>query len=198
MAHCGGPQHSTLLWTVEEHHMPQQRLAQWPLERRISYGTVDFRRFRLRATAFHSSVWSRSDGEWVCVVHTESLAGDPLGRHLPTGGIQRRHMAGAARIGEAIAGLPNREHRRRPEAASAAGLSGVPRTKTAKIAAPPVRHQGPEYCCCCQNVSHRFAACRLTSRLLQAPSERAYHAPVPCRHRSDRSNGIDRRNAQRH
>jgi hypothetical protein len=30
--------------------------------------------------AFDSSVWQRRDGEWVCVVHTESLAGDPFGR----------------------------------------------------------------------------------------------------------------------
>ena len=31
--------------------------------------------------AFDSSVWVRRGGKWVCVVHTESLAGDPLGRH---------------------------------------------------------------------------------------------------------------------
>jgi hypothetical protein len=31
--------------------------------------------------AFDSSVWVRRDGEWVCVVHTESIAGDPYGRH---------------------------------------------------------------------------------------------------------------------
>jgi hypothetical protein len=31
--------------------------------------------------AFDSSVWVRRDGKWVCVVHTESPAGDPFGRH---------------------------------------------------------------------------------------------------------------------
>lgn len=27
-----------------------------------------------------SSVWVRRDGEWLCALHTESLAGDPYGR----------------------------------------------------------------------------------------------------------------------
>jgi hypothetical protein len=27
-----------------------------------------------------SSVWIRRDGEWLCAMHTESLAGDPYGR----------------------------------------------------------------------------------------------------------------------
>lgn len=31
--------------------------------------------------AYDSSVWVRRDGQWVCVVHTESIAGDPYGRH---------------------------------------------------------------------------------------------------------------------
>lgn len=31
--------------------------------------------------AFDSSIWQRRDGRWVCVVHTESPAGDPFGRH---------------------------------------------------------------------------------------------------------------------
>ena len=30
--------------------------------------------------AFESSVWVRRNGEWVCSLHTESLAGDPFGR----------------------------------------------------------------------------------------------------------------------
>jgi hypothetical protein len=30
---------------------------------------------------FDSSIWVRRDGQWVCVVHTESIAGDPYGRH---------------------------------------------------------------------------------------------------------------------
>jgi uncharacterized protein (TIGR02246 family) len=32
-----------------------------------------------------SSVWVRRDGEWLCAMHTESLAGDPYGR-------DRRHQ----------------------------------------------------------------------------------------------------------
>lgn len=31
--------------------------------------------------AFDSSVWIWQDGKWVCAVHTESIAGDPFGRH---------------------------------------------------------------------------------------------------------------------
>jgi hypothetical protein len=36
---------------------------------------------KVKLDAFDSSVWMRRDGEWVCVVHTESLAGDAFGRH---------------------------------------------------------------------------------------------------------------------
>jgi hypothetical protein len=35
----------------------------------------------LKLHAYDSSVWHRRDGEWVCVLHTESPAGDPFGRH---------------------------------------------------------------------------------------------------------------------
>lgn len=35
----------------------------------------------LNLDAFDSSVWVRRGGQWVCVVHTESIAGDPFGRH---------------------------------------------------------------------------------------------------------------------
>ena len=31
--------------------------------------------------AFDASVWAKHNGEWECVMHTESLAGDPFGRH---------------------------------------------------------------------------------------------------------------------
>lgn len=41
--------------------------------------TVDGERIRLQA--FDSSVWMKRNGEWVCVVHTESPAGDAFGRH---------------------------------------------------------------------------------------------------------------------
>jgi len=36
---------------------------------------------QVKLQAFDSSVWVQRDGKWVCVVHTESLAGDPFGRH---------------------------------------------------------------------------------------------------------------------
>ena len=36
---------------------------------------------KLKLEAYDSSVWAKRDGKWVCVVHTESLAGDPFGRH---------------------------------------------------------------------------------------------------------------------
>lgn len=34
----------------------------------------------LHFDANDASVWMRRDGEWRCVLHTESLAGDPFGR----------------------------------------------------------------------------------------------------------------------
>ena len=34
----------------------------------------------MNMTANDSSVWVRRDGEWLCAMHTESLAGDPFGR----------------------------------------------------------------------------------------------------------------------
>ena len=41
--------------------------------------TVDGKKVKLEA--FDSSVWMKRNGDWVCVVHTESPAGDPFGRH---------------------------------------------------------------------------------------------------------------------
>ena len=35
----------------------------------------------LTLDAFDSSVWVQRDGEWLCAVHTESVAGDPFGRN---------------------------------------------------------------------------------------------------------------------
>ena len=35
---------------------------------------------KIKLQAFDSSVWARRGGKRVCVVHTESLAGDPFGR----------------------------------------------------------------------------------------------------------------------
>jgi hypothetical protein len=41
--------------------------------------TVEGKKVELKA--FDSSVWVRRDGQWTCALHTESLAGDPFGRH---------------------------------------------------------------------------------------------------------------------
>lgn len=35
----------------------------------------------VRIEAFDASVWVWRDGKWVCALQTESLAGDPFGRH---------------------------------------------------------------------------------------------------------------------
>jgi hypothetical protein len=35
---------------------------------------------RLELDAAESSTWVRRNGQWVCALHTESLAGDPYGR----------------------------------------------------------------------------------------------------------------------
>jgi hypothetical protein len=39
---------------------------------------VDSRLLKLEAS--DTSTWVRRDGRWVCVMHTEALAGDPFGR----------------------------------------------------------------------------------------------------------------------
>jgi ketosteroid isomerase-like protein len=31
--------------------------------------------------AYDTSLWLRRGGKWTCIVHTESIAGDPFGRH---------------------------------------------------------------------------------------------------------------------
>jgi ketosteroid isomerase-like protein len=40
--------------------------------------TVDGQQVEL--DAYDASVWVRRDGRWTCVLHTESVAGDPFGR----------------------------------------------------------------------------------------------------------------------
>jgi ketosteroid isomerase-like protein len=44
--------------------------------------TVDGKPVNLEAN--DSSVWVRKNGEWLCAMHTESLAGDPFGRDRTT------------------------------------------------------------------------------------------------------------------
>lgn len=36
---------------------------------------------KVKLQAYDLSVWMKRSGEWVCVAHTESPAGDPFGRH---------------------------------------------------------------------------------------------------------------------
>ena len=36
---------------------------------------------KVKLEAYDSSVWLRRDGQWTCAVHTESIKGDPFGRH---------------------------------------------------------------------------------------------------------------------
>ena len=42
----------------------------------------------LNLEANDASVWIRRNGEWLCAMHTESLAGDPFGRDRTTPGRQ--------------------------------------------------------------------------------------------------------------
>jgi hypothetical protein len=44
--------------------------------------TVDGKPVNLEAN--DASVWVRKNGEWLCAMHTESLAGDPFGRDRTT------------------------------------------------------------------------------------------------------------------
>ena len=46
--------------------------------------------------AFDSSVWQRQDGHWACVLHTESIAGDPFGRDRTSGTAATNPVAGNA------------------------------------------------------------------------------------------------------
>ena len=49
----------------------------------IAYGVhedVEVDGHSVSLDAFDSSVWHRADGEWTCVLHTESIAGDAFGR----------------------------------------------------------------------------------------------------------------------
>jgi hypothetical protein len=39
----------------------------------------------LKLEAADASTWARRNGRWVCVLHTESIAGDPLGRDRHSG-----------------------------------------------------------------------------------------------------------------
>ncbi|HKQ69248.1 MAG TPA: nuclear transport factor 2 family protein [Polyangiaceae bacterium] len=43
--------------------------------------TVDGKEVQFDAA--DSSTWIRRDGEWVCALHTEAIAGDPFGRDRP-------------------------------------------------------------------------------------------------------------------
>jgi hypothetical protein len=73
-------------WELE-HYDIEERKAQirlvgddvaivaYPVTERVF---VDGQRVPLAAN--DASVWVRRDGEWVCALHTESLAGDPYGR----------------------------------------------------------------------------------------------------------------------
>jgi hypothetical protein len=45
--------------------------------------TVDGKAIEFEAA--DSSTWVRREGEWVCAVHTEALAGDPFGRDRTAG-----------------------------------------------------------------------------------------------------------------
>ena len=44
--------------------------------------TVDGKPVKLEAS--DASTWVRRDGQWVCALHTESIAGDPFGRDRRT------------------------------------------------------------------------------------------------------------------
>jgi hypothetical protein len=45
--------------------------------------------------AFDASVWQRRNGHWTCVLHTESIAGDPFGRDR-VAGTAAQHRVGVA------------------------------------------------------------------------------------------------------
>lgn len=77
-------------WTLERYAFDDARIqvkflnddvaiVAYPVKESV---TVDGATLPIEAN--DSSVWVRRDGEWLCALHTESLAGDPFGRDRTT------------------------------------------------------------------------------------------------------------------
>lgn len=80
-----GPMFTSDAWTLEDVELvgePEVRMLSDDLGI-IAYKvreklTVDGKKVTLDAA--DASAWARRDGTWVCVLHTESVMGDPFGR----------------------------------------------------------------------------------------------------------------------
>jgi hypothetical protein len=73
-------------WTLEQYEIDPTSVQALVLDdttRVVAYKvterlTVDGEKIKLQAN--DSSVWVLKNGEWLCALHTESVAGDPFGR----------------------------------------------------------------------------------------------------------------------
>ena len=85
-----GPMLASDSWTLEDVELvgePEVRMLDDDLGI-IAYKVreklnVDGKKVTLEAA--DASTWARRDGKWVCVLHTESVLGDPFGRDRKTG-----------------------------------------------------------------------------------------------------------------
>ena len=74
-----GAKYDLEAYSLEDVHMHQIRDGVVALAYKVKEDlVVDGEKVKLEA--FDSSVWVRRGKKWVCVIHTESLAGDPFGR----------------------------------------------------------------------------------------------------------------------
>jgi hypothetical protein len=86
-----GPMFTSDAWTLEDVELvgePEVRMLSDDLGI-IAYKvreelTVDGKNVTLDAA--DASTWARRDGKWVCVLHTESVLGDPFGRDRKANG----------------------------------------------------------------------------------------------------------------
>jgi ketosteroid isomerase-like protein len=75
-------------WTLEDFTLSEMQVRK--IDQNVAVAaykvheelTVDGKPLKLDAA--ESSTWVRRNGRWLCVVHTESLSGDPFGRDRAT------------------------------------------------------------------------------------------------------------------
>jgi hypothetical protein len=74
-------------WTLRDYGFEDVKvIAPTPDVAIIGYKVVehvDYEGRPLELRAADASTWVRQDGQWVCVLHTESVLGDPFGRDKP-------------------------------------------------------------------------------------------------------------------
>jgi hypothetical protein len=73
-------------WTIERYEIDDSSVQELRIDSEtaiIAYSVTEellVAGERLNLRANDASVWVRRNGEWLCALHTESVAGDPFGR----------------------------------------------------------------------------------------------------------------------